>query len=275
MRLSERLIEFGLLFTAGLCFAATIDWSAFSEPSFDVEARSIEGLRVMTWNVGTPVGRGGMALNDADIDEVAAVIEWIAPDLCVLQEVGSQQQAKALLLALGEGWSSRSSGSGRRVVALASGGGGMMAQRLEGLPTRSLAFRAPLPGGGELVAVGVHADAWSSEERNRELGRVVDALSAAAESELALLLGDFNLDVDQRSDLFSDDASLDVQTYNYVAESFEDAGRGSGPTAEPDRRLDYIFVASRSFVVTQAGPLRGQRIGNMDHDPLIADLERP
>ena len=74
-------------------------------------------------------------------------------------------------------------------------------------------------------------------------------------------------------DLFTDDEYLDVETYNYVSRGLEDVGRGRGATAEPDRRLDYLFV-DPGLEVLGAGPVVGRRSGAMDHDPLAADLLR-
>ena len=89
-----------------------------------------------------------------------------------------------------------------------------------------------------------------------------------------IFAGDFNLDpgLDKRRDLFSDDDHLDVETYNYVAQSMEDAALGRGPTAEPDRRLDYIFYGAEELELVEAGPWRGRRVGAMDHDPVVADF---
>lgn len=44
-----------------------------------------------------------------------------------------------------------------------------------------------------------------------------------------------------------------------------------GPTAEPDRRLDYIF-SDASLAVIDAGLFKDLRAPGMDHDPLVGDL---
>ena len=80
-----------------------------------------------------------------------------------------------------------------------------------------------------------------------------------------------DLDLDKRRDLFSNDAYRDVESYNYVASALDDATRGTGSTAEPDRRLDYVF-ASPELLATAAGPWKGRRAGDMDHDPVVVDL---
>lgn len=60
-----------------------------------------------------------------------------------------------------------------------------------------------------------------------------------------------------RQDLFTDDAHLDVETYNYIRARFQDAAFNTGSTVEPDRRLDYIFV-DEAVTVLGAGSWRGR-----------------
>ena len=87
------------------------------------------------------------------------------------------------------------------------------------------------------------------------------------------MLDDLNidLDLDKRRDLFSSNEYLDVETYNYVATHLFDTAIGRGPTAEPDRRLDYIF-SDANLAVIDAGPFKNHRAPEMDHDPLVGDL---
>ena len=60
-----------------------------------------------------------------------------------------------------------------------------------------------------------------------------------------------------RQDLFTYDANLDVETYNYIRARFQDAAFNAGSAAKPDRRLDYIFV-DEAVTVLGAGPWRGR-----------------
>ena len=91
---------------------------------------------------------------------------------------------------------------------------------------------------------------------------------------LKILAGDLNLDIDldKRRNLFSDDAYLDVETYNYVAQRLSDVTLNTGSTAEPDRRLDYIFADAKRFNLVHSGPWKGRRVADMDHDPVVVDL---
>ena len=232
-----------------------------------------DGIRLLTWNIGGALEGEARAARDGELDHVARTLLELQPDLVFLQEVRSARQAALLLSKLGGDWASEVSRSkrGRQVVALVRG------HALEAGP--DLPVRGPLSvevffdDGSRMLAVGVYADAFSARKRNDLLGSVTDTM-ANVHGDLRMIAGDFNLDLDldKRRDLFSDDAYLDVETYNYVSERFLDAARGSGATAEPDRRLDYVFLSVAADRVRAAGPIRGRRVGDMDHDPLIVDL---
>lgn len=266
------LLEVALFVGAGLCFALTLDWPQASEGLFTPAPRAAGVVRVMTWNVGSPGGRHGSALRDEFLSSVADTIRENEPDLCILQELHDEEQATRLVRALGEPWKFEISKSGSRRVAAFHKTSGIGYHGGVDAPTRSLTLGLLVAEDQWIVACGLHADAWSSRERNAQIGGATRSLLTAKLSGPRLLLGDFNLDVDQRGDLFSDNAHLDLETYNFVAENWVDVGQGTGPTAEPDRRLDYIFVRPKQFEILRVGPLLRRRVGDMDHDPLIADL---
>lgn len=259
--------------------AALALWIGFAPRSAEVPPAPAQrppdgALRIVTWNVGGATSEGARSLADDDLEHVAGVLRALAPELCFLQEVRSPWQARRLAAALGEEWTASVSGGarGRRVVALAR------SAQLTDMPLprddAALGVLYRTGAGARVRAVGVHADAFSAARRNELLGELADALLAAGEAEVRVLAGDCNLDLDldKRRDLFSDDAYLDVETYNYLAERYRDAGGGSGATAEPDRRLDYLFLHAPDWDVVAAGPWRGERQGDMDHDPLVVDL---
>lgn len=236
-------------------------------PEFVPSERDPAVLRVVTWNVG------GAAEGEPHLllaEHTAAVAESLAalePDLVFLQEIPADGELLDQLVALlGEPWTVR---RGRRgVVALSTDG------ELVPWPvplTRSVAVRVEFAG-RSLAALGIHASAYSAHDRNREIGPTLDALLEQP-ADGHLYAGDLNLDLDldKRGDLFTSDFYADVETYNYVASRLRDAARGRGATAEPDRRLDYLFV-SAELEVRAAGPWKGRRVGTMDHDPLVVDL---
>lgn len=263
-----------LLFTsAGVCLALGTEWSLRSPGDIEMTRAADSALRVMTWNVGSPGGRGGSALRSVHLPMVAESIARAELDLCILQEIAGPAQLERLRSALGTEWSALISESGSRRVAALAPRATLERLDLSSGVSRSLALAFDDSEGiGSFFVVGLHADAWSSRERNREIGSLAQALAEFAAPPHKLLVGDFNLDVEQRGDLFSDDEHLDLETYNFVAQHWLDAGLGKGPSAEPDRRLDYIFVDPAGLRVLQAGPWKGQRVGDMDHDPVLADV---
>jgi endonuclease/exonuclease/phosphatase family metal-dependent hydrolase len=259
----------GLWGAAALC--AVLGYASHPRASHYVpSARDPQGLRVLTWNLGD---QDTHALNDDHITHVAHIFHELDADIICVQEVESHEQFDELLRAMGHSHEGRlTRNDNRRVGVLCRG---------------SLNWeQIPIPGGRPALRADlaldrrrtvrlavVHADAFSAEQRNNDIGRVVDALLDGADHVPSILAGDLNLDLDldKRRDLFSHNAHLDIESYNYITNHFFDTGIGRGTTAEPDRRLDYIFTDAR-FGVVGAGPVKGKRTGNMDHDPVVADL---
>lgn len=263
-----------------LCAGIALLWLAGAwrgRPGRDFVPGPSPGLRVVTWNVGESVlsnaKRGGSPLpGDAEEAVIQALLR-LDPDLVALQELASTSQLKRIAAGLGaESRWIRGRGHGRLA--------GLILRR--GIKFWDANSNAEVPYGisadlrdpaGRRLAVGVlHASAWRAEERNEQIGRAVEALLSSA-GDVRLLVGDLNLDVDPgaRRDIFSDRAHLDVQTYAYLSARLTDAGLGGGATAEPDRRLDYIFFSADQLQLEACAPWRGQREGKMDHHPLVAD----
>lgn len=237
--------------------------------AFEPVTRAPGVLRVVTWNVGGVRGGEAHGFLEESLEPVGAALRALAPDLVFLQEASDEPRLARLVERLGPGWSLLAGRGG--VVALTTRG---ELERWNAPLARSLGVRYRL-GGRTLAVIALHASAFSARERNREIGPTLDAL-LEQRADAHLLAGDLNLDLDldKRGDLFSNDQTLDVETYNYVAEELADAARGRGATAEPDRRLDYVFL-SPALPVRAAGPWRGRRTGTMDHDPLVVDLAWP
>jgi endonuclease/exonuclease/phosphatase family metal-dependent hydrolase len=261
-----------LLFAlAAGCFTVGSASSVWAPVPFEPGTRAAGVLRILTWNVG----QSNASLASEDVAHVAAVIRELDPDLCFLQEMANTSQLGKLQRELGPDWSHSSSRArgGSQLAVLARG-------------AKLVPFRVPAPGAvahgvrcrtasrRTLSAVGLHADTFSSRRRNHQIGSTVDFLLRRHPNTPKIVAGDLNLDLDlgKRRDLFSDDSYRDVETYNYVAERLTDTASGRGSTAEPDRRLDYIFVSPEHFALVAAGPVRGRRHGHMDHDPVVADV---
>ena len=256
-------------------FAVGFATPLWQRPDFEPGPRREGVLRVVTWNVGRGFAAGGRGLGGADEQHVADILRQLDADLCFLQEIDSREQVQSIRERLGAGWTVRS----RRVrdgdhLAVAAQRGELTTFRVRAAGRQALGARYRRENGRELVGVGLHADAFSAERRNQQIGGTVDALQRRMSDVPHLLAGDLNLDLDldKRRDLFTNNAYRDVETYNFVAQRLSDVARGRGSTAEPDRRLDYVFVSPRHFTVVDAGPARGRRRGDMDHDPVVADL---
>lgn len=270
--MSDRRFEALLAIVAITAAVVGFGRAASDDSGWTPGVREPGDVRVMTWNVGGSNGEFGHALHDDDVAHVASVIRRFEPDVVLLQETGGRAQVDRLRDRLGGAWRRLVSRGDRPVAILANG-------RLRRWGPRNgwrLAFARVHPSGSAVprgLLVGcIHADAYDARRRNRHVGMAVGILSTDSRGSPAILAGDFNLDVDlgKKRELFTDDDHRDVETYNYVAARFDDVGIGSGSTAEPDRRLDYVFA--RGFVARGAGPVRGCRVGDMDHDPVVADL---
>lgn len=250
-------------------------------------ARGDSPLRVVTWNVGQALLEGAPALRRDQEGWVVERLRALDPDVVVLQELADDEQAERLAAALDArgDWDARVSsvGAGRHVAVLARCQD-LDRMRLRGARGRAVLARARFGReDGErldLFVAGLHADPFDPGARNALLGSVRAQLDERAEGAPRVLAGDFNIDLDPdaRRDLFSDDAYLDVETYNAVLGPANgrgellDAAARAGPTAEPDRRLDFVLIEPGAFDVRQAAPWRGQRAAGMDHDPVVVDL---
>ena len=270
----RRAPELLLLAAAAACFALAAALAPGTPPAFQMDGPRAD-LRVATWNVGgsgpESGSRLGRSMADKHLAHVLDVLDELDADLVFLQEIRAGEQIdwlRAECAKRGRGFAWARSRHGRRVCAVSRA---PELRTVAGAPPHALLVEFEV-GERAVRALGVHASATSSAERNELVGRAVDALLEDTSADLLLLAGDLNLDLDlgKRRDLFTDDEYLDVETYNYVAERLVDAARGAGATAEPDRRLDYLFVGGAE--VRAAGPIAGRRVDDMDHDPVVADL---
>lgn len=275
MRRREGFLAEGLLFfLAAIFFLVTTRGVGDEREGFGLEPRARGILRVATWNLGTGVDDGTDGLRDEYIPDIARALLALDPDLVLLQELQGARQLGALLELLGGDWSftfARPSGT-RMLGVLAQRG--RLERGLQPPLDRAMSFTYESESGVQLLCVGMHANAFSARDRNQSIGLAGEFLDQDNRGLRTLLAGDLNLDldIDKRRDLFTDNEYLDVETYNYLASKMLDTGLGGGPSAKPDRRIDYIFVESGAFQVQAAGPWRGQRVGGMDHEPVVADL---
>lgn len=277
--MGDRVREIALLAAALVCAVVGYGTPRFLTADWSLSPRAEGVLTVVTWNLGTAVDDRGESsgLDDQYLQAVIEALVSLEPDLVFLQELSNAGQVDAIARALGgdrRPFVQAVQTRGQRPIAILARGG-----ELQGQSISRRRGRRPLlvrwTGGaspGPLILANVHASPWSARDRNLEIGAVAEALLESGEA--ALLAGDLNLAVDLRGrrDLFTDDEHRDLETYAWLADRLEDLGRDAGPTAEPDRRLDYLWLAGDALRSTEVGVWKGQRLGGMDHDPLVCRL---
>lgn len=267
---SERWIEACLWLGAIVFLVLGTDFRALTAQGFRLHDKPSGAVRIVTWNIGGAVGGVPRNYDPADIETVVSTLSRLKPDLVFLQEIREWKLVQEILKRLGDGWWSVSKRGDCVVISARKD----VVPRLRRGEFQN-AVQAELDVQGlHTVMLGLHASAFDARARNQEIGAALDFLMHA-QGDARILVGDLNLDIDldKKSDLFTNDQQADVETYNYVVRSLTDAARGRGATAEPDRRLDYIFVSAELEVLV-AGPYQGQRRGTMDHDPVVADVRR-
>ena len=231
-------------------------------------------MRVVTWNIGQA---GGESASQESIGHVSTVLQSLNADMILLQEVPGANSAGRLRNSLGGHWHLETSEQAGRIVVTFSEQRSLVRHAGRFQSNAGLFCSYGLQDGRLIAVMNLHANAYSARRRNRQIGRSAEIL-LQTENHAAfagILAGDLNLDIDldKRRDLFTDNEHLDVETYNAIVANYRDAAVNAGSTAEPDRRLDYIFYSPGKLNSIQAGPFKGQRFGAMDHDPVVADFK--
>jgi endonuclease/exonuclease/phosphatase family metal-dependent hydrolase len=271
----EKLLEiFFVVLT--IVFAATgYGLHQWGRHSYQLTKRNPNELRIVTWNVGGAGGHGGRPLENQFLSHVANVLKELDADLILLQEIAYEKQVDRLIRLLDGQWEVMVSNGGSRSVAILGQRGGLYPRVGPNEQHNSLAASYRAAAKQPVFLMNIHADPYSAQRRNRLIGQATDVLMSRFPGHLKILAGDLNLDIDidKRRDLFTDDEYLDVETYNYIVQRLSDVTLNTGSTAEPDRRLDYIFADTQRLKVVHAGPWKGKRVADMDHDPVVADLQ--
>jgi endonuclease/exonuclease/phosphatase family metal-dependent hydrolase len=263
----------------------------------DVEDRVPDGrrLRLMSWNIGNGDLESETRAHSDDLPTVAQVIKDNDADAVAIQELTGEDQLKLLLALLENRYRGYvcSPGNADRVdaVLIKNGSGsknrGDRSERsandhwgvhFTDVPAgdrfaAAATFRlhSDLP---EIVLVSAHADAFSASRRRTFAADMVDWANSRAKGETIFIAGDFNFEVSIRNktNLFTDDAKHDSESYAYLLKYFRDLGRDAGETSINDRRIDYIFGPSETVSLRRAEVLRGAAIGRMDHWPLLVEI---
>lgn len=246
-------------------------------------------LRLMSWNIGNGDLESETRAHADDLPAVAQVIKDNDADAVAIQELTGEDQLKLLLAHLENRYRGYVCGPGSadRVDAVLVKNRGDRSGR-SAHNDRDVRFN-DVPAGDrfaaaatfhlhndlpEIVLVSAHADAFSASRRRTFVAEVVDWARSRARSEIAFIAGDFNFEVSIRNktNLFTDDAKHDSESYAYLLKYFRDLGRDAGETSINDRRIDYIFGLPETVSLRRAEVLRGAAVGRMDHWPLLVEV---
>ena len=249
-------------------------------------------LRLLSWNIGNGDLESETRAHAEDLPAVAKVIMDNDPDAVALQELTGEDQLKLLLARLKNKYRGYvcSRGSSDRVEAVLvkdqtngsesdeRGDRSDRGLRFNNVPTgdrfaaaANFRLHEDLPG---IVLVSAHADAFSASRRRTFVADVVDWARSHTKSEIAFVAGDFNFEVSIRNktNLFTDDAKHDSESYAYLLKYFRDLGRDAGETSINERRIDYIFGPPETISLRRVEVLRGAAVGRMDHWPLLVEV---
>lgn len=255
-------------------------------------------LRLITWNIGNGDLESETRAHSEDLPAVAELIMGNNADAVALQELTGEDQLKQLVVLLKNQYVGyvcnrrnadrvdavlvkRNRGSSDRGDGVRDPGDSSL--RFEDVPAgdrfaAAVAFRLhkELPEiVPEIVLVSAHADAFSASRRRAFAADLVDWARSRTKDEIVLIAGDLNFEVSVRNqtNLFTDDAKHDSESYAYLLKYFRDLGRDAGETSINDRRIDYVFGPPETVSLRRAEVLHGAAVGRMDHWPLLVEVE--
>jgi endonuclease/exonuclease/phosphatase family metal-dependent hydrolase len=239
---------------------------------------------LLTWNIGNGDLESETRAHTEDLSAVAQVIRDNDPDAVTLQELTGEGQLKQLLANLQNRYRGFvcSTGSADRVdaVLIKDRGGAHRDRNVHFVDINTgerfaaaAKFRLDETS-AEIVVVSAHADAFSASRRRAFAENVVDWTRSQLGNDIVMVAGDFNFEVSTRnkSDLFTDNAKDDSESYAYLLKYFRDFGREAGETSINDRRIDYVFGTPETVSLVHAEVLRGSAVGRMDHWPLLVEV---
>jgi endonuclease/exonuclease/phosphatase family metal-dependent hydrolase len=231
---------------------------------------------LFSWNVGYFDFEADSRARSEDLGHIARVIGETGADCVALQEVAEPGQVDNLSRLLYEQYPHHYLGKGLRTdryVAILSRQPFQEETRIRTSVGRD-AIAVTLRGQGTpkvFTIVNCHADAFNSRRRRYFVSDLVEWHRRSARRNV-IMVGDFNFDLVpiETSDLFTDDKKNDGESYSLILEDFRDVGRGGGPTASFERRIDYVFVSAQDLEPAEFRVLHGKLAGKMDHHPLLA-----
>lgn len=233
-------------------------------------------LRIMSWNIGYGDLESETRARTEDLPAVAQTILSKDPDAVALQALTGEDQLKLLLAHLKNRYRGYTSsfGSADRVAAVLVKDNARFNDVPAGDRFAAAATFHAHKGLPEIVLISAHADAFSSSRRRSLAEDVVDWARSRTVNHSVFIAGDFNFEVSitSKTNLFTDNAKHDSESYNYLLKYFRDLGRAAGETAISDRRIDYVFGPRESSNLRRAEVLRETAIGRMDHWPLLVEV---
>ncbi len=234
-------------------------------------------LKLMSWNIGYGNLESETRARSEDLPAVAQIILSNDPDAIALQELTGADQLELLLTHLKNRYRGYPSsfGNADRVAAVLVRNGSVRfndvpaGDRFAAAATFHLTKDLP-----EIVLVSAHADAFSASRRRAFAADVADWVHGLPNKRIAFIAGDFNFEVGlkTKTNLLTDNAKHDSESYSYLLKHFRDLGRDAGETAISDRRIDYVFGPLEGASVRRAEVLRDSAIGRMDHWPLLVEI---
>ena len=238
----------------------------------------------MTWNIGNADLETETRAHTQDLPAVARVILENDADAVALQELTGEDQLKLLLRHLDNryrGYVCHAGKSDRVEAVLVKDQAGSKSElgvRFNDVPASdrfaaAATFRL-YKDRPEIVLVSVHADAFNASRRRSFTEAVVDWARGRAANNIIFIAGDLNFEVStrNRSNLFTDDAKHDSESFAYLLKYFSDFGREAGATSINDRRIDYVFGPAITSSLRRAEVLRRAAVGRMDHWPLLVEV---
>ena len=247
----------------------------------DPERETVRRFRLMTWNIGYGNLESDTRAHTEDLPAVAELILNNDPDAVAIQELTGAGQLRLLLSLLKDRYHgfAGSGGDDDRVTAVLvkQQPGKNSRPRFVNVPAgKKFAAAATFRWANEMpevVLVSAHADAFSASRRRTLIAELVDWTRQQTPEKNVLIAADLNLEVatQKQSNLFTDNAKHDSESYAILLKHFSDLGRDAGATAVNARRIDYVF-GPLTASATHAEVLRGQAIGHMDHWPLLVEI---
>jgi endonuclease/exonuclease/phosphatase family metal-dependent hydrolase len=237
----------------------------------------MKALRVVTWNVGrlySPTHNN--RLLHEDIPRVAAVLDELAPDVVLLQELVDRGQLDEIVERVSrargpfDGAMAEKCAYDRRAAVV------VRRERAPAFEEHGLGFTNrnaivatfALDGdrGQRAAAISAHFDVFDAERRASQ----ADALAELAETRgepLVFAGGDFNLDPAWAAGTGS---ARDIATFTRLTRIFADAGRHGGATLMGLLRVDHLLVRGARRWLAQVSP---RRLPLGDHFPLVLDVD--